>query len=110
MVAFAEIGEFDTACCLLKKPKQVLLVCRKGYIQVKTLQYALNLCQRIGATLDILYLSNSQKIATQQCFETLVRYVKKQPTITCTVMSSIDNLDMNNKWPVTGCPLIIVKE
>ena len=108
MVAFAE---FDTACCFLKKPKQVLLVCRKGYIQEKTLHYALNLCQRIGATLDIFYLSNPKKreIAARQCFETLIHYVKKQPTITCTVISSIDNLDMNNQWPIIGCPLIVVK-
>lgn len=110
MVTFAEVGEFDTARRFLKEPKQVLLVCWEDCIQEKTVHYALNLCQRIGATLDVLYLSGSpkQEMATQQCFETLVHYVKKQTSITCTVMSSVDSLDMTNKWPITGCPLIIV--
>jgi hypothetical protein len=71
MVTFAAVGEFDTA-----RRKQVLLVCWEGRMQEKTLHYALNLCQRIGATLDILYLSSPQ-IAARQCFETLVHYVKK---------------------------------
>ncbi len=100
MVTFAEKRKFETAC-----PKQVLLVCKKGQLQEQTLHYALNLCQRIGATLDILYLSTAQ-----QCFEALVRYVKKQTTITCTVMSSVDGLDITNQWTISGCPLIIVKE
>ncbi|HEC83703.1 MAG: hypothetical protein DRR08_00355 [Candidatus Parabeggiatoa sp. nov. 2] len=109
MVTFAEVGEFDTARRFLTEPKQVLLVCWEECLQEKTLHYALNLCQRIGATLDVLYLSSPQ-IAARQCFEALVHYVKKQTAIICTVMSSVDGLDMTNKWPITGCPLIIVKE
>ena len=110
MVTFAEVGEFDIGRGFLKESKQVLLVCQEGCMQENTLHYALNLCQRIGATLDVFYLSSPQKreIAAAQCFEALVRYIKKQTTITCTVMSSVDNLDMTNKWPITGCPLIIV--
>jgi len=110
MVAFAEIGDFDITHRFMKKSKQVLLVCQ-GYIQENTLLYALNLCQRMGATLDILCFSNSQnqEFATQQYFEVLVQYVKKQPTITCTVMSGGDNLDITNQWPITDCPLTIVE-
>jgi hypothetical protein len=61
MVAFAEVREFDTVRPFLTEPKQVLLVCREERMQEKTLYYALSLCQRIGATLDIFYLSSSQK-------------------------------------------------
>jgi len=108
MVTFAEVGEFHTARPFLKEPKQVLLVCWEGRMQEKTVHYARNLCQRIGATLDVLYLSSRQQIAAPQCFEVLVRYVKQQTTITCTVMSHVEGLDMANNWPIIGCPLIIV--
>ncbi|MDM8557224.1 hypothetical protein [Candidatus Parabeggiatoa sp. HSG14] len=110
MVVFAEIGDLDITRRFMKKSKQVLLVCPKGYIQENTLLYALNLCQRMGATLDI-FLSNpkNQGIAAQQYFDVLVHYVKKQPTITCTVMSGGDNLDITNQWPITDCPLTIVE-
>jgi hypothetical protein len=112
MVAFAEVREFDTVSPFFKEPKQVLLVCQEERMQEKTLHYALNLCQRIGATLDILYLSSFQKREddAQQCFEMLVHYVTKKTTITCTVMSSVDGLDMSDKWPITGCPLIVVTD
>jgi len=111
MVTSAEVGEFNIARRFLKEPKQVLIVCIEKRIQEKTLHYARNLCQRIGATLDVLYLSNPQKqeIAIQQCFDKLLHYVKKQTTITCAVMSSVDGLDITNKWSITDCPLIIVK-
>ncbi len=65
-VSFAEEGEFETAESLLKRERRVLLALREGHIDQKTLMYALNTCQRVGAHLDILYVSSahSQNPAT----------------------------------------------
>jgi hypothetical protein len=109
MLTFAEFLKFERVSALFKHSKQVLLVCQEGGRQDKTVHYALNLCQRIGA--DIFYFSIPQKpekAARRQYFDALVRYVKKQTSITCTVMSQSDDLDMINQWAVSGCPLIII--
>lgn len=58
-VAFAEEGEFDTARDLLQEDRRVLLAVRKGRIDRRTFKYALNTCTRVGANLDILYISAS---------------------------------------------------
>lgn len=58
-VSFAEEGDFDTARELLKEQRRVLLGVRQGRADWKTFRYALNTCKRIGACLDILYVSSS---------------------------------------------------
>jgi hypothetical protein len=58
-ISFAEEGEFETAREFLKDEKRVLLAVRKGQMDGKTLRYAMNTCKRIGADLDILFLSTS---------------------------------------------------
>ncbi len=104
----AETGNFNITHNFLAETKHILLVCKEGDIQEKTVNYAQNLCQRSGATLNVFYWS--QGIAARQCFETLVHYVKKKTTIICTVISHVNGLDMSHKWTINGCPLIIVKE
>ncbi|MEW6569938.1 MAG: hypothetical protein AB1390_02000 [Nitrospirota bacterium] len=54
---FAEAGEFETAREILKEARRVLLAMREGEVERKALTYALNTCKRIGADIDILYLS-----------------------------------------------------
>lgn len=55
--SFAEAGEFETAREVLKGERRVLLAMREGEVERKALTYALNTCKRIGADMDILYLS-----------------------------------------------------
>src|SRR4030043_1470854 len=54
---FAEAGEFEAAREILKEGRRVLLAMREGEVERKALKYAMNTCKRIGADMDILYLS-----------------------------------------------------
>ncbi len=60
--SFAEEGEFDTAKGILKEERRVLLAVRKDQVDRKTLRYALNTCKRVGANLDILYISPAEAL------------------------------------------------
>jgi len=55
--SFAEAGESEAARTFLKEGRRVLLAVKEGWIDLKTLKYALNTSQRIDAQLDILYVS-----------------------------------------------------
>lgn len=56
--SFAEEGESETARTFLKEGRRVLLALKEGWIDPKTLKYAMNTATRVGAQLDILYVSN----------------------------------------------------
>ncbi len=58
-VSFAEEGEFETAREFLKDERRVLLALMKGQVDRRTFRYAMNTCKRIGAGLDILYVSST---------------------------------------------------
>ena len=58
-VSFAEEGDDKTAREFLREPRRVLLAVRKGQADRNTFRYAMNTCKRIGAGLDILYVSSS---------------------------------------------------
>ena len=72
-ISFAEEGEFDTAREMLKEERRVLLAIKETHMDKKTFRYAINTCKRVGADLDILYVSSSEKIspALEQCLEDL---------------------------------------
>ena len=55
--SFAEEGESETARAFLSEGRRVLLALKEGWIDVKTLKYALNTSQRNNAQLDILYVA-----------------------------------------------------
>lgn len=61
-VTFAEVGEFDTAREMLVEKKRVLLALRGLKVDKHTLTYAMNMCKRIDANLDILYGTQSGPI------------------------------------------------
>ncbi|MBF0539631.1 MAG: universal stress protein [Nitrospirae bacterium] len=61
-VTFAEVGEFDTAREMLKSKKKVLLAVKGSDVERQTLRYAMNICKRIGADLDILYIPVSEAL------------------------------------------------
>jgi hypothetical protein len=55
--SLAEDGESEAARTLLKEGRRVLLALKQGRIDARTVKYAVNTSQRIGAHLDILYVS-----------------------------------------------------
>lgn len=57
--SFAEEGEQETAQSLLREGRRVLLALKQGRIDAKTVKYAVNSSKRIGADLDILYVTAS---------------------------------------------------
>jgi hypothetical protein len=56
--SFAEEGEIEAAQSFLREGRRVLLALREGQIDARTLKYALNSSIRVGAQLDILYISS----------------------------------------------------
>ncbi|MDO8281119.1 MAG: hypothetical protein Q7U10_00595 [Thermodesulfovibrionia bacterium] len=56
-VTFAEEGEFDTAKEFLNEGRKVLYAVKEGQDDSRAFRYAMNVCSRIGASLDILYVS-----------------------------------------------------
>jgi len=58
---FAEEGEAATARTILKQGRGVLLALKQGRVDARTLRYALNTAKRIGAHLDILYVSSDEQ-------------------------------------------------
>lgn len=59
--AFAEAGEFDTARAMLQGRQKVLLVLTRKASDVKSSTFALNICKRIGAGLEILQVADNFK-------------------------------------------------
>jgi len=56
--AFAEAGDHDGAKNLLQEHRRVLLALRGLEWSARTMTYALNTCQRIGAGLDVLCVAD----------------------------------------------------
>ncbi len=118
-VSFAEEGEFDTARQLLKEERRVLLAVRKEHVDGKIFKYALNTCKRIGASLDILYISSSETKdpVLEQCLsdlkeegvnyrlirksgclkEEIIDYTTLKKEILFAVTESSDNLEVDCK-------------
>lgn len=61
-ITFAEAGEFETAKAILKGRQKVLLTLIGRESDKKSFRYALNICKRIGAGLEILYVSKKDKV------------------------------------------------
>jgi len=72
--AFAEEGETGMARELLKDERRIVLAVRRDNLDNKTFRYALNTCKRIGADLDILYISSSD--ADDPLLETYIAELK----------------------------------
>lgn len=68
--AFAEEGEFDMARQLLKSGKnankKVLLGMDETEVDLNLIRYTVNLCQRIGAKLEILHVLQAENDAAQE--------------------------------------------
>jgi hypothetical protein len=123
-VSFAEEGEFETARELLKEERRILLAVRTGQVDSKTFRYALNTCKRIGASLDVLYISPSEAEdpLLDQCLSDLkqegidyrlirksgclkqeiIDYTTAKKEIVFAVTESSDNLDVDCKGKGKG--------
>ncbi|MCL5023349.1 MAG: hypothetical protein M1497_08305 [Nitrospirae bacterium] len=123
-VSFAEEGEFETARELLKKERRVLLAIRRMRLDKKTFRYAANTCKRIGAGLDILYVSASDAPdpLLEECLaelekegishrlvkgngclkQEIISYTTSRKEILFAVTESTDNLDVDCKGKGKG--------
>jgi len=118
-ISFAEEGEFETAREMLKEERRILLAIKEDHLDRKTFRYAINTCKRVGAELDILYVSSSEKISPllEQCLEDLknegisfrlirengclkqqvIDYTNRKKEILFAVTESFENLDLDCK-------------
>lgn len=116
-ISFAEEGEFDTAREMLKEERRVLLAIKETHLDRKTFRYAINTCKRVGADLDILYVSSADKVSPvlDQCLEDLkneginfrvvqkdgclkqqiIDYTNKKKEILFAITESFENLDLD---------------
>lgn len=64
--SFAEEGESESARSLVREERRVLLAIKQGRIDAKTVKYAVNASKRIGADLDILYVTAAEGAAASE--------------------------------------------
>jgi hypothetical protein len=115
--SFAEEGQFESARQVMKEERRVLLAVREHWIDRKTLKYALNTCRRVGADLDILYVSVSgaadpvldgflsdlrsggilyRVIERTGCLkQAIIDYTNSRKEVLFVVIESSDNLDVD---------------
>jgi hypothetical protein len=118
-ISFAEEGEFETAREMLKEERRILLAIKEDHLDRKTFRYAINTCKRVGAELDILYVSSAEKISPllEQCLKDLkneginfrliqkngclkqqvIDYTNTKKEILFAVTESFENLDLDCK-------------
>lgn len=139
-VSFAEEGDFQSARELLKQQRRVLLALRARRLDENTLKYALNSCRRIGADLDILYVSaaapdsgfehflarleeegiTARLIAKEGCLkQAIIDYTTEKREVLFVVIESSRTLDvdcsgrgkrLSESWKNLKCPLVVVSE
>jgi hypothetical protein len=138
-ITFAEAGEANTARQMLKNQK-VLLVLRGIPTDRKSVKYALNISKRIGATIEILYVTQAKDPAlpaeiaedlaraavrydvvrrTGCIKEAIINHTEKNRSIQFVVVESSHALDvdctqedrkMAKVWKDLKCPLVLVSE
>jgi len=137
--AFAEAGELETARQIIKEDRRILLAVTDEKKDINAFKYALNMCKRIGAALDILFSLKSGKdaidsfikelrnegiehtlVEVNECIkEEVLNYTTARTNILFVVVESSDNLDIhckdNRKKTLTSlallkCPLVVVSD
>lgn len=137
--AFAESGEFDKAREILTENHKILLALTGGKSDINSFRYALNICKRIGAGLEILYffepaeaLLNKFKNELKkegvhyaitkgsECVkQEIIDYTEKRKDIQFVVIESSEALDIKCKkedgklsdaWGKLKCPLVLVSK
>ena len=138
-ITFAEAGEHETAR-QMEKSGSVLLVLRGVESEKKSLKFALNISKRIGAGLEVLYVSARKEMTDllSSIEETagkegvslkvqrvsgyvkreIVSYTEKRRDIKFVVIESSETLDvdcgdgkrLSRGWDNLKCPLVVVSE
>lgn len=138
-VSFAEEGEFNTAREMLKEERRVLLAVKREQMDKRTFRYAINACKRIGAHLDILYISPVEAIdpVLEECLseiekeginyrlmrksgcikQEIIDYTNSKKGVLFAVTESSETLDVDCKgkrlsdaWQNLKCPLVVVED
>jgi hypothetical protein len=137
--AFAEAGEFDIARETLKGPRKILLALRGEKSDANAFRYALSTCRRIGAGLEILYVSKIEKEMLRKFRSELKRegidydvirktgsleqeirnYTGMKRDILFVVVEVSEGVDIHGKkaeriiadaWKNLKCPLVVVSQ
>lgn len=135
--AFAEAGEFETAREMVKGRQKVLLALTGRDSDRKSFTYAMNICRRIGAGLEIIYVGNGSEMVflTDQLKkenisyeiiqvsgsikEAIISHAEKRSDIRFVVIESSDTMNIDFKkdntippkgWEELKCPLVVVME
>ncbi|BCB95697.1 hypothetical protein JZK55_06190 [Dissulfurispira thermophila] len=118
-ISFAEEGEFNTAKEMLKEQRRVLLAVKKKQMDKRTFRYAINACKRIGAHLDILYISPDEDMdpVLKECLleidneginyrlmrksgcikQEIIEYTNSKKEVIFAITESLKNLDVDCK-------------
>lgn len=137
--AYAEEGEFETARKILNEQKTVVFAFTGENSDSNAFRYAVSVCQRMEAKLDILYSetesssaisqfkSELKKSGTDYCLtktdgcvkEAALDYTNNRADILFVVVESWDGFDANCKktakivnrsWINLKCPLVVVSD
>jgi hypothetical protein len=136
---FAEAGESGTAREILNEGRRILLAINEGHSDKKTLKYALNICKRVVANLDILYTSSTDEmdpelkeffgelereridynlVRREGCLEKEIKeYTDSHEEILFVIIDSSEGLDVDSGsigklsevWRNLKCPLVVVE-
>jgi hypothetical protein len=136
--AFAEAGEVGGAMKILHERHKVLLVLTGEETDMKAARYALNICKRIGAGIEILYITKSDneipfleeylnelkakgiEYKVRRCKESMkeeiMKFLEKENDIQFVVIdsqdlgidSASDTPETLKKWERLTCPLVLV--
>lgn len=139
-VSFAEEGEVETAREFLREERRVLLALRRGQVDRKTFLYAVNICKRVNAKLDVLYISpggvqdpvlergladlgeqgiEHRLVRKEGCLKkAIIDYTNTEKGVLFVVTESSDNLEvdcgggkgLSGAWQKLRCPLVVVSE
>lgn len=137
--AFAEEGEFETAREIMNEPRTILLALTGKKSDEDAFKYSVNICKRIGAGLEILYVAEPEKAVLNKfknelkkegvnyaitkrsgCVkEEIIDYTEKRKDIQFVVVESSDILDvdcsrndkkLSDAWENLKCPLVLVSK
>jgi hypothetical protein len=137
--AYAEAGEFEAARETLKGGGRVLLALTGENSGRSSFKYALNICKRIRASLEILYLPENKEglldtfeaelkkegidyslTRGEGCIkEEILGYTNKHRETLFVVVESSDGLNINcrrgdkiiaHSWKRLKCPLVVVSD
>ncbi len=131
--SFAEEGEAGIARNIINDDRRILLAVTREQMDKKTFRYAVNTCKRIGADLDILYISESDAPDAQleECLaelkaervnyslmykkgslkQSIIDYTnKKKKSLFAVIGNNGTSKGISQAWNNLKCPLVVVED